>query len=320
MKKIIMASLFAFMPSVSMAAESMVTDHCTNPTEYTVDKRCYVTDAQKRTKPYNAVVALVDDETGYVYCTGTIVKDKNGNPYLYTAKHCVADGLGIVADPITVRTQSDIKITADDPKTGGFDTVAKGRDRSEDWAIYSIPSAHQIASTNLTDKEGHWWDVAQLYNYDARVIGYGALKIMSDKEILNYKIKYLRYLRDEKGITATGNESQYGFDGEGGVYAYYGDYSGPYVVNFFDYLIDNDHEYYKEVFQNKKLKVSSCGFSASGQSVGCQIWGGNSGGGVFDKEGNLMGILAGYTATIGGENHAAASSGIFRIKNVSFLK
>lgn len=37
------------------------------------------------------------------------------------------------------------------------------------------------------------------------------------------------------------------------------------------------------------------------------------------EEGNLMGILAGYEATIGGKNHAAASSGIFEIQNVSFL-
>ena len=46
-----------FMPSVSMAA-----DHCTNPKEYTIDKRCYVTDEQKKEKPYNAVVALVHDD------------------------------------------------------------------------------------------------------------------------------------------------------------------------------------------------------------------------------------------------------------------
>ena len=306
-----------FMPSVSMA-----TDHCTNPTEYTVDKRCYVTDAQKRTKPYNAAVAVVTIGGGY--CTGTIIKWKN-NLYVYTAKHCVADRFGSVADSITVRTQSDIEITANKNKFGDFDTVASDtsdRNRSGDWAIYSIASAHQIASTNFTDKEGHRWDLMQLFNYDAKVIGYGALKIMSDKEISNYKTKYLRYLKDEKGIIAKGDERRYGFDGKGGVYAYHGDYSGPYVVNFLDYLLDNDSEYYLDVFwnDNKKLKVSSCGFSASGQSVGCQIWGGNSGGGVFDKEGNLMGILAGYESTIGGENHAAASSGIFEIQNVSFLK
>ena len=62
MKKIIMTSLFAFMSFASMAA-----DHCTDPTNYKVDKRCYVTDEQKKVAPYNAVVALVNDD-GWVYC------------------------------------------------------------------------------------------------------------------------------------------------------------------------------------------------------------------------------------------------------------
>lgn len=298
-----------FMPSVSMAA-----DHCTNPTEYRVDRRCYVTDEQKKEKPYNATVYLI--ESG---CTGTIIKRKN-NLYVYTAKHCVADKDGNVATSITVMTQTGKELSVYLIRYGDYDTTDSDYDRSGDWAVYSITSAHEIASTNFTDKEGHWWDLMQLFTYDAQVIGYGVLKIMSDKEISNYKTKYLRYLKDEKGIIAKGDESQYGFDGKGGVYAYYGDYSGPYVVNFLDYLLDNDFEYYRDVFRNKKLKVSSCGFSAYGQSVGCQIWGGNSGGGVFDNEGNLMGILTGYRATIGGENHAAATSGIFEIQNVSFFK
>lgn len=313
MKKYIIISLLLFIPSLAMAA-----DHCTNPKEYTVDRRCYVTDAQKKEKPYNAVVALINNDGPY--CTGTIIKWKN-NLYVYTAKHCVTDKFGSVADSITVRTQSDIEITANKNNFGAFDTVANHNNRSGDWAIYSIPSAHKIVSTNVTDKEGYKWDLMKLFSHDAQVIGYGGLKIMSDKEISNYKAKYIRYLKYKKGIIAKGDESRYGFDGKGGVYAYRGDSSNPYVVNFLDYLRDNASEYYWDVFQNnKKLKVSSCGFSASGQSVGCQIWGGNSGGGVFDKEGNLMGILAGYSATIGGKNHAAASSAIFEFKNVSLLK
>ena len=67
MKKYITISLLLFVPFMSMAA-----DHCTNPKEYTVDKRCYVTDEQKKEKPYNAVVALIDNVDPYF--TGTIVK------------------------------------------------------------------------------------------------------------------------------------------------------------------------------------------------------------------------------------------------------
>ena len=38
----------------------MAADHCTNPTEYTIDRRCYVTDKQKQQKPYNAVVEVLN--------------------------------------------------------------------------------------------------------------------------------------------------------------------------------------------------------------------------------------------------------------------
>lgn len=53
-------------------------DSCTNKNgEYTIDRRCYVTDEQKRVSPYNAVVRLDD-------CTSTIVKHNNR----YYAAYC----------------------------------------------------------------------------------------------------------------------------------------------------------------------------------------------------------------------------------------
>ena len=307
MKKYIVTSLLLLVPFMSMAA-----DRCTDPDRYTIDRRCYVTDEQKKEKPYNATVYLI--ESG---CTGTIIKFKNGL-YVYTAKHCVVDKSGAVPYKIKIRTQSGTEFIAQKNKIGNFDTVVNPLNRSGDWAIYSIPSSYQIASTDFTDNQSHGWDILQLIKYDAQVIGYGVLKIMSDKEISNYKDKYIKYLKDKKWIVAKGDEGLYGFDGEGGVRAYYGGYGGPYVVNFLEYLAHNDGKYYYDVFGDKKLKVSQCKYSAQGQSVGCQIWGGNSGGGVFDKNGNLMGILAGYDAIIGGKNHAAASS--VMIHNVDFLK
>lgn len=69
------------LPSIAMA-----TDGCVHPEQYTIDRRCYVTDVQKERLPYNTVVALVED--GIKYCTGTIIKDENGDLYVYTARLC----------------------------------------------------------------------------------------------------------------------------------------------------------------------------------------------------------------------------------------
>ena len=53
MRRIILFLLFLAVP-VNLLAE----DACTNPDKYTIDKRCYVTDEQKKEKPYNAVVGF----------------------------------------------------------------------------------------------------------------------------------------------------------------------------------------------------------------------------------------------------------------------
>jgi len=313
MIKYIITSWLVFVPFVSMAA-----DHCTNPTEYTVDKRCYVTDEQKKTSPYNAVVGLaVVDWLGWVdiYCTGTIVKGRSGDPYLYTAKHCISD-----KNNIKIKLQDGRLLKVTESSIGNYD-AANEENLSGDWATYSIdkvsasisllggPKVRFARDLPMVEKSSNAKVVMGPYDpvYDARVVGYGALKIMSDKEISNYKDKYIRYLKDKQGITAKGDERQYGFDGEGGVRAYYDvASSGPYVVDFLNDLARNDRKYYLDVFDNiKELKVSSCGFSASGRHVGCQGWGGNSGGPIFDNKGKIMGIhTRGFNRMIGGEHHA----------------
>lgn len=307
MKGFITTCLLLFFPFMAVAMEP-----CPSSEEYTIDKRCYVTDAQKRTKPYNATVKLDG-------CTGTVIKDKD-KLYVYTAKHCVVDGADVVYDRIKIQTQSGKNITVNFYDAGNYDTSLRTNDKHGDWAVYTIPGVYNsknIASTDFTDNE----DSDSLLKYKARVIGYGALKIMKDKDISDYKNKYIQYLKDKKGIIATGNEKMYGFDGEGGVRAYYDDiYSSKYVVNFLNYLERTEPAYYQDLFVDRKLKVSHCYFTGSGDSVGCQIWSGNSGGGVFDDDGKLMGILTGYKAIIGGKNHAKASEADSSIVNVNFLR
>ncbi len=304
MKKYITTFLLLFIPFVSMAA-----DHCTNPTEYTIDRRCYVTNAQKQKKPYNAVVALVDGE--YVYCTGTI-KDFKGAPYIYTAKHCVNNKDGTIKKNIYVRTQNGSMFVVNENRVGDYVPGSRAKDRSGDLAIYSISAEDQskiIASTEFSSNSRNSQNT-----YKARVIGYGALKIMSDKDINQFKQKYRNYLKNQKGIISNGTEQKYGWK-SGGL-----DLDSSYADNFVQYLRQNDLSYYMDTLKNTStLKISRCTFSGAGDPKGCQIWGGNSGGGVFDDTGNLMGILGGYRRIIGGTQHSA-SSGLESVTNVNFLK
>ncbi len=305
MKKIIMASLLVFVPFMSMAA-----DHCTNPDIYFFDKRCYVTDEQKRTSPYNAVVALVGG-SGAPYCTGTIL-NFGGRLVVHTAKHCVVDDAGTLRDKITVMTQTGKKISVKLKDWGSYDVVNSPLDRSDDWAYYTISSADGdgIPWASLTDPD-------RLHERNAaRVVGYGGLKIMSDGEIKQFKQKYKDYLWAEEGIDSNSIEAQYCFSDGGGVCVW-----STYGYAFWEYLYNNERAYYNDIFRNKRLKVSKCVFTLDGEAVGCQIWGGNSGGGVFDSDGGLMGVLTGYSGIIGGGwNHSSAAGRGSGIKNVTFFK
>lgn len=305
MKKYITASLFLFIPFMSMAA-----DRCTNLTGYKIDKRCYVNNAQKQTQPYNATVALVNVATNFVYCTGTI-RNFNGVPYIYTANHCVQD-LNTLKNTIQVRTQDGYMLTVSLNTHGTYKQGTYTRDRHDDFAIYSISPADYPKIPAMTEFSHN--PKNNQNTYQARVIGYGALKIMADAEINQFKQKYKTYLKNQKGITSNGSETQYSWQ-SGGVNLQSG-----YGKEFLVYLAENEPSYYKDVFKNSSmLKISYCTFSGAGVAQGCQIWGGNSGGGVFDETGNLMGIIAGYKRTIGGTMHSSASVGD-EVINVNFLK
>ena len=290
MKKIIMSSLFVFVPFMSMAA-----DHCTNPTEYTVDKRCYVTEAQKRRKPYNAVVALV--LYGQHYCTGTIVKGPNGRPYLYTAKHCTDDENYMVRSELEIKLQDGRKLSVTKNNVGNYN-VETDENLNGDWAIYSIAQS-DVPMVERSSKRKIGVAPFEPY-YDATDVGYGALKIMSDAEIEDFKYKYITYLKDEKNIDAKGDEKAYGFY-DGGV-----DTNHAYVKNF---LTDNDDYWSNELKgDGSKLKLSHCTYSGTGRKIGCQGWSGNSGGPIFDNDGKIMGIHTRGAYVIGGSRHAGGES------------
>jgi len=280
-----MTSWLVFVPFVAMAA-----DHCTNPTEYTVDERCYVTDAQKKTSPYNAVVALIDD--GDIYCTGTIVQGVNGKPYVYTAKHCTDDDNGLVQSTLRIKLQNGKKLSVTKNNVGNYDII-NDENFSGDWAVYSINKT-DVPMVEKTTKIKFGIAPYEL-PYDVKSVGYGSLKIMSDKEITKFKDKYIAYLKDKEEFDIRGTEYNYGFD-SGGINT-----SNEYVINF----IDNNDDYWETLdSDDSRLKVSICKYLSTGRPKGCQIWGGNSGGPIFDDENKIMGIVTRGNSMIGGEYHA----------------
>ena len=283
-------------------------DACTKPSEYTIDKRCYVTDEQKREHPYNTVVA-VEAPTGY--CTGTIIKGADEHLYLYTAKHCVVWKDGSVSDRITIITQNGVSFLVNKNNVGNHDTVGGGN-HSGDWAIYDVPR-NNIASTGISDKLRIGFGPIAI-PYDARVVGYGALKIMSDAEIEVFKQRYIQYLYDIKGINSNGREARYGWS-SGGINTI-----SAYGKSFIDYLKDYDPSYISDVFEdNDRLKESKCKYSSNGKRTGCQTWSGNSGGPIFDADGNLMGILTMGVPVIGGKHHAGSEHSLFEPNIVDIL-
>ena len=291
MKKILILFSLLFVPNFCWALD----DACTKPDEYTIDKRCYVTDAQKKTKPYNAVVALLDNDYNG-FCTGTMVR-YNGGYYLYTAKHCTAYSkactdpylrVGKMAGTLAIKLQDDTILDVA-LNAAGCDTVD-----SDDWAIYEIVNDDndKIAYVETSNKT-KWSNK----DYGAKLVGYGSLKIMSDKEINEFKEIYSGYLKNRKNIKSDGSEIKYGW-------LYNGVNTDNEYVEVF--IANMSTSYFQRIFEdNKYLKVSNCIYSGKSERKGCQSWGGNSGGGVFDDEGNLMAIHSSGYHIIGGVYHAS---------------
>ena len=192
MKRVIVLFLL-FVPFISWA-----NDACTNPEAYTVDKRCYVTDEQKKEKPYNAVVALLGGYGG-IAGSGTIVKrqglTKNDVGYfLYTAKHCADRNYDNIADDnLKVRLPNGQEFNAELVKQGNY-RVTDGVESNfaGDWAKYRVMTTEQNAGGDIRELIGNAYvkinDSFARGAKNVRVVGYGALKIMSDQEISDLKM------------------------------------------------------------------------------------------------------------------------------------
>lgn len=308
MKKYITTFLLLFIPFMSMAA-----DHCTNPEEYTVDKRCYVTDEQKKTKPYNATVAL---KTFWgTYCTGTIAKWNRGLTntdfsglddlfYLFTAKHCTDHNDDNVPDK-TLKIKLQNGNTFDVTLVGyGNRDIKKDTNWAGDWAVYRLPvdlikdlsgnyHVNTVSAENM-EKDINWVYAdagAKRDNRSIVKVGYGALKIMSDKDIEKFRQRYLNYL-ERKGINR--EEKDVGIGGDNSINTK--DETVKKFINSLRMMFAS-----LDIFEDGKLKSSKCNFSSHSY---CQNWSGDSGGSVFDNENRLVGVQTRGYKYIGGKDHA----------------
>lgn len=348
----ILPFLIVLMPTVCLGLD----DACTKPSEFTIDKRCYVTDEQKKTYPYNTVVALIK-QNGYPYCTGTIISEFKVVDYrrVYTAKHCTdVNGDKVVDETITIQTQdgATYKATNKDilpEEAYGNYNIAEDTLYSGDWAKYDLfDTPYDLPFTTFTTHHSGLqgkleagaenslvsenfllirpqFSVKALFganNYDAQVVGYGSLKIMSDKEIQDFKDKYTKFLETslkdavkkvhkDDGLSADEMQKKIndyetddyniGIVGDA-VYA-----NNPIVEEFIYGALKNAlsvNDFGALFLDNYNLKTSLCQLDVNGYRQGCQSWGGNSGGPIFDKDGRLMGIHTRGLSIIGGKHHA----------------
>lgn len=246
------------MPTLCFA----LSDACTNHSDYTIDKRCYVTEEQKQKKPYNAVVAFLDN-TNFIYCTGTIIEKEN-ELFVYTAKHCLHN-----KNKHKISLQNGIKINAYKFETGNFYTKNK--------ELINIDGDYAILKLKSDEKNIPYVKIAENHESDnARVTGYGILKIMSDKEIRYFKQQYITYLKGKFPdiIDASVEISKRNKD-------------AVKWIKTRDFKSE-----FADVFKDKQLKVSVCTYSKTGKMSDCQGWHGDSGSGIFDVNGNIMGIVS----------------------------
>lgn len=279
-------------------------DACTRPGEYTVDKRCYVTDWQKTQKPFNATVALVDEDD-FIYCTGTIVKGYYGynnnrateqekeTIYVYTAKHCTdRDNDGKSDTYLEIQLQNGARYKIQFARSGRYNTI-DDYNLKGDYALYTIINApHNIPYAGISRE----WILGKVLPINAQVVGYGALKIMSDAEIKKFKNKYIAFMKSQ---SQTADETLY----NGGVKT-----RERYGKKFVEKLMDTEPAYWSDLFDDSELKISKCQYFSDGHKHGCQTWGGNSGCGIFNNSGDLLGIHTRGFGAIGGQNHAGGDT------------
>ena len=296
-------------------------DACTHPEKYTTDRRCYATDAQKKQAPYNAVVLV-----GGV-CTGTLVRETAfgflPNTLLFTAAHCTnIDNDDKPNKTLWITLQDGRSFDVEFVSMGKYDLGAKSTTAQEslsDWAIYKFPISLYMSTTTTADGDVEYRVSENIPHVESvmvrpnelprgsavSVVGYGALKIMSDDEISEFQNNYIEYLNSQGvgSMPADTREaaSEYGMDADtNALYINHAKVT-EYLQNTFTDPTGKKRSI-NSTITDYRLKISQCRYQDA--SNPCHSWHGNSGGPIFDTDGNIVGIVSGGTSYIGGKQHA----------------
>ena len=258
--KRIFAFLLLFIPTFCLA------DACTNQNEYTIDKRCYVTDSIWKNRPYKHILKMYDNAENIVFCTANMVAGK-----IVTAKHCV-ENKDVSNITFIAHTGTRISVQYINTETNLYDYAPI----SQDWVVLTPKAEFQnfVKENSIYNVQ----DFSDFADSSFVIIGYGGLKILNDKEIKNLKKAYFEYLqatdaanssiKDDK--TASVNQK---------------------IGGFKDAITSYLHKYgfnsAEDVFMDtNKMKLSICAYVENLSelnmiSAKCQVWAGNSGGGLY---------------------------------------
>lgn len=271
--KTISSLLFMFIPIICFGFE----DSCTNPKDYTIDRRCYVSDETWAKLPHKYVLKMYDKEIDLVFCAANMVSGK-----IVTAQHCFNDrdlkNVEFIAFDGTIITAEKLNIYTDE---WGFSP-----DFWDDWAVLTPkPEFKSFVTDNSI------YNIKDISNDSQQTyitIGCGGLKILSDEEIEKFKNTYTEFLKNN---TKYKESSAFGdFTDEATVDITTAIMKHDFLEDIEPYLQKTGMGTSQDIFvDSNNLKLSVCDTALEYEGIEdknwgfsrCQSWHGNSGGGMY---------------------------------------
>jgi len=236
--------------------------------DFTIDRRCYMTDEQKQRHPYDAVVGIITNGWVSDYsmfesmsgdaCTGVIVKNPNDSQlYIYTAAHCVSD---MFPDLFAYSQNGYVIPITNIIKGGGKATNYQ----INDYAVFAVPQEYQAVLPYV--------ETGQYTDKNVDIVGHGTLSILSDSAIRAAKQEWQKILKKHPDINETIFEQIKRYNED---------------TDFF-----SSDKQLKISFSCELVKVQDSNQAVQEKRNYCQVYGGNSGGPVFNFSGKLIGIVS----------------------------
>jgi len=281
----------------------MILTLCANPAiaakrGYTIDRREYVTNSELKQAPFSSVVAL-QDKWGDTYCTATLTTDG----IVVTAKHCVVDG-GPARLLLASKGQMLKYDLLERSSADIYDDNGRYINAEQDFAFMGVVG-------DVPDGGVELFTISSLPGLESMVVGYGALRILSDDEIKTIRHEYAKWLKKNRILRPAGHSRA----DKDGVDLYARGATGSEFVK--DIRAGKIPGVDKKIFSDDsgRLKKSYCVVNGLGGEMGCQTWGGNSGGPVFTKMGDTWVLFGEHTSS----NPVISSSDSYHIQGAGFV-